>query len=240
MDLTNIFLKSHRAKECYNGLAKNPKALPVSVDELKVAIEKFTGLEIRLYKVDYKEELTELVTAQFDLDGSESPEEMAVINAYIEDFVKTKRFLGRLNKYKLSADIFVAKNDVTFCQQRLIATKELAHLIIDDADTESNNIIELISDIVYQADVAEINEQMQSESLAYHVALDLLFPWEYRKDIKAEYDAKNIQSIDIAEKFKIPRKDVERCLSDQMFGAYEYLYNAVHEVLDAIKAMDAK
>ena len=145
---------------------------------------------------------------------------------------------GTLHRYKTKADIFFSEKE-TFCWQRYIVTKELAHLLIDTPDEytrrPSSLMEQLISGIplwLLRKDHAQDDAAFESEKTAMIAAIEMLLPWKHRGPFQKCCD-KGKNNQEIAEEFKVPKYVVSNMLTPTYSAASQ---NANKFVVDNLHA----
>lgn len=140
---------------------------------------------------------------------------------------------GRLDRYKNSANIFIADTSmISPCWQRFVAVKEMCHLVIDSPNTYTHQIENLISEIVYPGSrlIWDCSEQIQSEALAELLAAEFLLPWTYRDHLIKQIQDGTKTTERVAESFKVPLKKVEWILSPNIHQAITETHNQINSV----------
>ena len=99
--------------------------------------------------------------------------------------------------------------------QRLVLSKELFHVILDDESTRHQTVNHLLEDIsahisVDNEDRPKPEKPLQTEFMAEIAAMEFLFPFRERV-IKAK--SNEIDYSQVAEQYKVPRRFVELYLS---------------------------
>lgn len=131
---------------------------------------------------------------------------------------------GALNRYVTKADIFVSDKE-KLPWQRYIATKELAHLLIDTPDQfthrPSSLMEQLISGIplwLLRKDHTQEDAAFESEKTAMIAAIEMLLPWKHRSHVQKRcHQGKN--NAEIAEEFNVPEYVVSNLLTPTYYAA---------------------
>ncbi|GAB5509186.1 MAG: hypothetical protein Rhims3KO_05870 [Hyphomicrobiales bacterium] len=136
-----------------------------------------------------------------------------------------------IERYDGSAKIFVLENqDLDTKQnrywQRFIAVKEACHIAIDGhEDWQADGVVtveELINDLRSESSGAPIYE-VQSEYLAEIVAIELLYPFEFRQvDLESGKAAS-----ELADEYQVPTYVVELALSSSHIKLAEVFWAVV-------------
>ena len=131
---------------------------------------------------------------------------------------------GTLNRYKSHADIFFSDKE-TFCWQRYIVAKELAHLLIDtpaEYTVRPSSLMEqLVSGIplwLLRRDHSQDDAAFDSEMTAMVAGIEMLLPWEHRPHFQKCFE-QGKDNLEIAEEFKVPKYVVSNMLTPTYFGA---------------------
>ncbi len=130
----------------------------------------------------------------------------------------SKQIYGSLSRFPGGASIRVLDVE-TYCWQRFIAAKELAHLLIDQPGdytiNPGNLIAELISGIplhYLRKDQSQDDHSFESETRALVAAIEMLLPWAHRPAFDALVD-KGLSPLELAETFKVPRRVVSTMMA---------------------------
>lgn len=133
---------------------------------------------------------------------------------------------GALVRRITTSDIFFS-NSESFCWQRYIATKELAHLLIDEENSytlhPSSLIEQLISGVplwLLRNDSQQDSQAFESEKMAMIAATEMLLPWHHRNYFK-ECCNKGMNNLEIAEAFKVPKNIVSNMLTPTYWACTE-------------------
>lgn len=134
------------------------------------------------------------------------------IDAEYLDFLTLQAY-GIYRKFKVNGDTYRVKISVNSnrgntCWERYVTTKELSHILMGDAaKTHTKDIVELISDLLNEADFVKSNikEIVETEYLSMILAMELLVPYCHN----AFLIDKNNTSLDIATIFSIPEKIID-------------------------------
>jgi hypothetical protein len=143
------------------------------------------------------------------------------------------------NKVSIRVPLFIdddAEQGATKCEQRYISLKEAAHLVIDEEDAFVENCLALVEAIVFESPYASVDKlEADGRSDVFYgkiFAMELLFPVEYRGDVKAEIDA-GLSTYDAAQRFMIPEKELIWFLSANVDPALKRL-RKIEERLESI------
>jgi len=145
------------------------------------------------------------------------------------DEAQIKGYLLRRNN---DAEIFYAENE-SYCKQRFISAKELAHLLIDGQEAFTKKPSSLMSKLIISGtpmafikkDEDQSMEDFESEMLAMMVATEMLVPWKYRNHFDGLCD-KGQSPLEIAQVFKVPENVVKNMLTP-MYRQFSVIANSV-------------
>ncbi|MCO6386689.1 hypothetical protein [Aliihoeflea sp. 40Bstr573] len=182
--LESAFRKVSDIQEFVRQYVIAPDKLPVSVEDTQWAIEEKYGFKITKELVDFEAE----------------------------------HIRGMMERYENgTAHVFIRQrqdNDLTVngYWHRFIAVKELSHLAIDEKEDfnwdGSKTIEELIADHIFEG-MRPAKIEIQSEVLAELVAIEILYPMEFRQ---ADIESGRLPS-DLAKDYGVPPYVIERALS---------------------------
>lgn len=102
---------------------------------------------------------------------------------------------------------------------RYVCTKELSHLVIDEKEDWSADVLETIENMIVEFTLAaqgnhkEADNEVQSEILAELAALEILYPHEFREADNAALAAGTTTIPKLALDYEIPEFAVSRALS---------------------------
>jgi hypothetical protein len=187
-DITDIFREIRNLREAVNQYCLAPGKIPVSLDDLSLAILQYYEVKLAFFLVPLKSELWKGHVEIWDLP-KESP---VYINAH-------------LNK----------------AETRFTAAKEMAQVIIANAENRTEDAVKLIEEMVIEAQgppagkqQPAVSEAFIAEAMAYYVAIELLFPFELRDEAKRQIDDGETTLYKMAESLEIPDHVVGRALTD--------------------------
>lgn len=136
----------------------------------------------------------------------------------------SKQIYGSLSRYTGGAGIRVLDTE-TYCWQRYIAAKELAHLLIDEPQhytiNPGNLIAQLLSGIplhYLRKDQDQDDRSFESETQAMVAAIEMLLPWAHRSALQSLVD-KGQTPLELAQTFKVPRRVVSTMLAPHYWPA---------------------
>lgn len=143
------------------------------------------------------------------------------------------------HKVSIRVPLFIdddPEQGATKCEQRYISLKEAAHLVIDEEDAFVENCLALVDAIVFESPYTSVDKlEKDGRSDVFYgkiFAMELLFPVEYRDDVKAEIDA-GLSTYEAAQRFMIPEKELIWFLSDNVDPALKRL-RKIEERLESI------
>ena len=91
---------------------------------------------------------------------------------------------GWVDRYADHAEIYYSTS-LNCCWARWVICKELAHLLIDTKDEHfTKDPKNLVQELVSGLAIPHENHQVNSEYLAMIAAIEMMFPWKYREDMK--------------------------------------------------------
>jgi len=203
-----ILATTRRIREDYKQYCLNASTLPLSVDEYLRRIEEYTDFQIELIEVNWR----------------------------------SHQIRGSIHRFDASrtAKIYVAprreapgKIGITYCEQRFVAVKEACHLLIDHEDTYTTAIAPLIESLVFPGsrEINSLMEPMQSEVFAVVAAMELLFPFEQREEHIEQIAQGKLSYFDVANKFKVPERQVFWILSDMAHPALKKYHELLNDIL---------
>lgn len=111
--------------------------------------------------------------------------------------------LGRIDRYDDRFLVWV-KREQTWCWRRFVACKELCHIILDDKESHTDNIPQLIDDL-RSSQFMMPSKSVSSEQFAFFMAIEILMPWKFYK----RYDSPPARNYKIATFFRIPEAIVD-------------------------------
>lgn len=182
--LESAFRKVRDIQEFVRSYVIAPDKIPVSVEDIQWAIEQKYGLKITKELVDFT----------------------------------AVHIRGMIERYESgSANVFIRLNqdfdaDVNRYWHRFIAVKEMAHLAIDEREDWNpdgcETIEELIKDHGFDG-MRPAADEIQSEVLAELVAIELLYPMEFRQ---GDLDRGTVNPI-LAAEYQVPQYVIQRALA---------------------------
>jgi len=156
------------------------------------------------------------------------------IDAVIHSGNSPPEIYAQLHRKQDFAHILVKENEMSYCWQRFVACKELAHLLIDSEGSYTHDVPALVRDLVLH-DLPLLQDhpaEMTSERLAKIVACEILMPWQCRAIMdKMLEDGR--PCIDIAKHFLVPEKIVQQ----RMDPAWIVQLETAHRDLDVVPAI---
>lgn len=97
--------------------------------------------------------------------------------------------------------------------QRFTVVKEMCHILLDEKEDWSTDVVTTISDLLSFSGLdGDESAPLRSEKLAELMALELIYPLEFRDEDRAFLDAGGKVS-DLADKRKVPPLWIERALA---------------------------
>lgn len=120
---------------------------------------------------------------------------------------------GNVERYPDHIVIHVRANQSEFWQ-RFTVVKELCHVLLDEKEDWSTDVVDTISGLLAFAGFnGDEPPPIRSEKLAEIMALELVYPLEFRAEDRA-FLAAGGKVAEVAEKRKVPPLWVERALSE--------------------------
>lgn len=126
------------------------------------------------------------------------------------------------------AKIYV-RSGLSNAEKRLVAVKELAHLIIDGEDARSPRGVETIRSLVAPAfpPNGEMGPVRISEKVAMLIAMELLYPHEYRRADQRQIAEGTQTEASLAMHYEIPSYIVGNTLDPQWLDAMDSCWEMV-------------
>jgi len=116
---------------------------------------------------------------------------------------------GRLLRYEHKAVIEYA-SELNPCWRRFVTCKECCHLLLDSETMYTKDPVALINQLIGGQFSSNLEPEAElSEYMAVIGAIELLFPWKYRKQLYEKYINQEISLYKIASTFRIPGHYVE-------------------------------
>lgn len=143
---------------------------------------------------------------------------------------ESSRVKGCLIRYEDKAIIQTLRNDkgLNDCWTRFIRCKEIGHLILDGVASYTDNIEQLVHELVEVKVLAiDSSPAAKSEALAEMAAIELLFPMAIRGQFKDMIVSEGFPVLEVAKILRIPVIYVERAISK----SYEDNIDSVHREL---------
>ncbi len=209
-----------------------------------------TDLELGLIQTCRKaEEILEQYNA-YAMDPTNDEKDIDVLTHVISRYVemdiemrqvpwRSTQIKGRLLRYQDRAIIdlpeHMPRNDnpysnqepengtLSYCQKRLVAVKEMGHLVIDTQDAFAEYAAELVSSAVNSFLRGDQNI-CRSENLALIFAVEVLFPFQRRCELMEKYQSGEISALDIAMQFRVPVRHVETMMTQEVHNIFVMIY----------------
>ena len=127
-----------------------------------------------------------------------------------------------------TAKIYV-RSGLSNNEKRVVAVKELAHLIIDGDDARSARGVETIRSLVAPAfpPNGEMGPIRMSERLAMLIAVELLYPHEYRREDQRQIMEGTQTEASLAMHYEIPSYIVGQTLDSEWLNAMDRCWQMV-------------
>ena len=201
--------------EEYNRFVLSPDSRPVRMEELKPIISRYTEIDVRYYEVDW--------IPQYDASTPHSTEGGASGDGHRQIKSKLFRFRDHAKIY------YLKKGRITYCDQRFVVAKEMAHLLIDTPDSFTKSPSKLVRALVNEHDFSQGDgDSSVSELVAEVCAMELLFPWQERESFLQKLHDGEMTAWDIADYFKVTEKKITWIL-----GADNHTYlGQIHDDID--------
>jgi len=136
---------------------------------------------------------------------------------------------GFMERYQDRVEVYVIERQPEQWQ-RFTFVKELCHALCDGKDEWQPNGIETIHDLVKLMEFNSATPATRSERFAEVIALELLYPYEFRAKDKESKRA----ATELAEEFGIPARWIEHALSDNYMAACDVVWKLLkHQVHEA-------
>ena len=157
-----------------------------------------------------------------------------IVRDYIEKDLYTYSLKG-IRKGNSIRGVFVAKDDCyeiylagepTLCKNRFVLCKEIFHVLLDEEPYRNMDIYGHLKEVMIAWPAARSvpSEPVVAEQMAECAAMEFLFPYSERlKQIEYYRDKPEVDSLEIANYYKVPQYLVEIYLSDnfmETFGAF--------------------
>jgi Predicted Zn peptidase len=118
--------------------------------------------------------------------------------------------------------------------RRFTVVKELCHVLLDDAEDFSTDVVTTIRDLLqFTGFNGKESAEIRSEKLAEIMAVELMYPIEFRRGDKAALQA-GAKIGDLAEKRQIPPIWIERALGDGWLEACELVWATIKNLPDDV------
>ena len=138
---------------------------------------------------------------------------------------------GNVERYDDHVDIHVRKS-LSDAWQRFTVVKELCHILLDEEEDWSVDVVNTISDLLsFSGFSGEESAEIRSEKLAEVMALELAYPIADRRPDLVKI-ASGAKTSEIAASRKIPAIWVERALNEEYLTACEDTWKALASVPD--------
>ena len=128
-----------------------------------------------------------------------------------------------------TAKIFV-RSDLSTAEKRLVAVKELAHLIIDGDDAQSTLGVDTIRSLVSPPALprnGDMDPCRLSENLALVIAVELLYPHEYRREDRRKMEEADQTEASLAMYYDIPSFVIGHSLQPEWLDAMDRCWGMV-------------
>lgn len=208
MNEIKILIQAAQVREQYDLYCLNADEVPKSVDDYLHVISEYSEHEIFTHDVPWDSKR---------IRGTMLREE-GVGNIYFAE--------------RIGTDPDHPERGITECEQRFIAIKEAAHLVIDDDDSYTELVLKLVDDLVMNTEksLEKYPESSQSEWWAIVFAMELLFPWEDRQAHLEAVIAGSSTFYDVAKKYMIPERQVIWILSANAHPALQEIHERLLEI----------
>lgn len=159
---------------------------------------------------------------------------------------ESKHILAQVEFFRASMGLYAGTGDyaivqysigLNFCWQRFAICKEMFHAVIDAAPetrvTTIEGLLKLAEMLVSEttASIAPFSPFM-TEQTAVVLAVETLFPLEYRLRYEDRYRAGEITDLQLAERFRIPEDYIRRAMYPAYMRAVEDARNGTLVSLD--------
>lgn len=134
---------------------------------------------------------------------------------------------GNIERYEWGVIVNVRASQ-TEAWQRFTVIKELCHVLLDTPDDWSTDVVTTISDLLqFEGFTGKESAEIRSEKLAEVMAVELLYPVEFRRRDKEQIAVDPASIIAIAEKRGVPPLWIERAIRDEYLEACEGTWQAI-------------
>ena len=122
------------------------------------------------------------------------------------------------------ANIYYSSN-LNVCWKRFVCCKEMMHIFDSQKARAStkDEVRKLLEDMTSPIDISKLSEQQSSEFVCEFYALHVLFPQSIRDQLKAQYDAGNMSSYDVALLARIPEYYIPFAMGDKYQNIKQFL-----------------
>jgi len=136
---------------------------------------------------------------------------------------------GNVERYEDHAIIHVRLSQSDYWQ-RFTVVKELCHVLLDEKEDWSTDVVETISGLLAFTGLnGEESAPIRSEKLAEVMALELVYPLEYRAEDRAYIEAGG-KVTEVSDNRKVPPLWVERALKPHYMEMCEEAWKLLREV----------
>lgn len=119
-----------------------------------------------------------------------------------------KNIVAMLVRYKTHAKVWYHRSSLNLCYRRFAVCKELAHLLIDNAQEHfTSDPIALIQQLITNVPMDDAATDLGSEQFAALSAVEILIPWGHRKMLRGMLED-GATDREVAEKIRVPEKIV--------------------------------
>ena len=162
-----------------------------------------------------------------------------VVQEYCGKKVNFKLVKWQSTYIKGSVKVWADRSDIVIsselnrCWTRYVACKELVHLAIDNLDGHTQNIVNLVRACCSRPMLSArwpVERDVQSETLAFIAAGELLFPFAERAVERDKVLRGEQKYFDIASYYRIPEAYVERLLSDEWMETLGEAHGQVDQI----------
>jgi hypothetical protein len=197
--LESTFRKVRDIQDFVKTYALAPSGHKVSVDDIRWALEEKYGLQIRMELIDFN----------------------------------ATHIRGMMERYENGqAFVFVKENQEADVKanpfwHRFIATKEMAHLAIDEKEDWNTDGTETIDGLIREHSNFQgrpPREGIQSEHLAEIAAIELLYPWIYRQ---ADVDS-GMPVTELSQIYQVPQYVIQRALDSDYMKMARATWNEIN------------
>ena len=197
-----VFLEVKRVQETLNRYCQAPGKIPVSLDDIELAIREEYGAEIEKKTLPFKTELVRGLIRIFE-----------------------PRSGGKLFAQT------VIDSELNLAHTRHVQTKELCHIIIHHAENCTEDPTQIIEYFVQDSLLVTNGERnyadVKNEALADLAAFELLFPHDLRAAAKKRVDDNEDSIFGTADWLELPEHVVEYVLTDRYLAFASHVWDRV-------------